>query len=70
MKKEIYGSKRYKNLIERLIQIFCKKVNKGEMLYQAVYREIRKETGLYIASKYLTKDNRFNCNMYTIDIME
>ncbi len=31
-------------------------------------KEIREETGLYTALKYLTKDDRFNCDVYTTDI--
>jgi len=53
-----------------LIQVSCEKVDKGETSYQAICREIRKETELYTALKYLTKDDRFNCNIYTIDIIE
>jgi len=53
-----------------LIQVSCEKVDKGETSYQAVCREIRKEMGLYTVLKYLTKDDRFNCNIYTIDIIE
>ncbi len=54
--------------MEGLIQIPCEKVDKGETSYQAVCREIREETGLYTALKYLIKDNRFNCDIYTMDI--
>src|SRR6266498_2897508 len=63
-KEEIYGSERYKNLIEGLIQIPCEKVEKEKILYQAVCKEIREETGLHITLKYLTKDDRFNCDIY------
>ncbi len=31
--KGVYGSKRYKDLMEELIQISCEKVNLGEILY-------------------------------------
>ena len=54
--------------MKELIQVLCKKVDKGEISYQAVYRKTREEIGLHIALKYLTKDDRFNCNIYTIDI--
>jgi len=51
-----------------LIQILCEKVEKGETSYQAVCRKIREETELHIVLKYLIKDNKFNCDIYTIDI--
>jgi len=54
--------------MEGLIQIPYGKVNSGETFYQTVYREIREETGLHIASVYLTIDKDFNCDLYTIDI--
>ncbi len=56
--------------MEKLIQVPCEKIKKGETLYQAVCRKIREKTGLYIASKYLIKDDRFNCDIYIIDITE
>src|SRR6266540_131880 len=52
--KGVYESERYKDPIEGLIQIPCGKVNPEETSYQAVYRENREETGLHIASVYLT----------------
>ena len=51
-----------------MIQVSCEKVDKGETSYQAICREIRKETELYTALKYLTKDDRFNCDIYFTDI--
>ncbi len=68
IKEGVYGLERYKDLIEGLIQVSCEKVNKGETSYQAVCREIRKEIRLHTALKYLTKDDRFNCNLYITDI--
>jgi len=68
MKEGVYGLERYKDPMEGLIQVSCEKVDKGETSYQAVCREIRKEMGLYTASKYLITDNRFNCNIYITDI--
>ncbi len=68
--KEIYGSERYKNPIEGLIQVSCGKVDSEETSYQAVYRETREKTGLHIALLYLTIDKGFNCNLYTTDIRE
>ncbi len=35
-----------------------------------VYRKIREEIDLYMISKYLTKNDRFNCNIYITNIME
>ena len=68
--KGVYGSEKYKDSMEGLIQVFCGKVDIGEISYQAVCREIRKETGLHIAPVYLTKDKGFNCDIYTTDIGE
>ena len=56
--------------MEGLIQVPCGKTEKGETSYQTVCREIREETELYTVLKYLTKDNRFNCDIYTTDITE
>ncbi len=68
--KEVYRSERYKDPIEGLIQVPCRKVDPGETSYQAVYREIREETGLHITPIYLTTDKSFNCDLYTTDIGE
>ncbi len=68
--KGVYGSKRYKDLIEGLIQVPYEKVDPGEISYQAVCRETREETGLHIASVYLITDKSFNCDLYTTDIGE
>ena len=68
--KEVYGSERYKNLIEGLIQVPCEKVDSGEMSYQAVCKETREETGLHTAPVYLTTDKSFNYDIYTTDIGE
>ncbi len=68
--KGIYGSERYKDPMEGLIQVPCGKVDLGETSYQAVCREIREEIDLHIASVYLTTDKSFNCNFYTMDIGE
>ncbi len=66
--KEIYGSERYKDLMEGLIQVSCKKVDLKETSYQVVCRKTREKTGLYIVSVYLIMDKEFNCNLYTTDI--
>ncbi len=66
--KGVYGLERYKDPIEGLIQVSCEKVNPGETSYQAVIRETVEETGLTSALKYLCKDDRFNCDLYTTDI--
>ncbi len=66
--KGVYRSKRYKDLIERLIQVLCRKVNPGKTSYQAVYRETREETSLYIVPVYLIMDKKFNCDLYITNI--
>ena len=68
--KGVYGSERYKNPMEGLIQVSCGKVNSGEISYQAVCRETRKEIGLHTASVYLITDKGFNCDLYTTNIRE
>jgi len=68
--KGVYGSERYKDLMEGLIQVPCGKVDPGETSYQAACRETRKETGLHTAPVYLITDKSFNCDLYTIDIGE
>ncbi len=68
--KGVYGSEKYKNPMEGLIQVPCGKVDLGEISYQAVCRETREETGLHIAPVYLTIDKSFNCDLYTMDIGE
>src|SRR6266511_756911 len=47
--KGVYGSERYKDLIEGLIQVPCGKVDSRETSYQVVCRETREETGLHTA---------------------
>jgi len=54
--------------MEGLIQVPCGKVDLGETSYQAVIRETVEETGLTSVLKYLCKDDRFNCDLYTTDI--
>ncbi len=66
--KGVYGSERYKDPMEGLIQVPCGKVDSGETSYQAVIRETVKETGLTSTSKYLCKDDRFNCDLYIANI--
>src|SRR6266542_4708928 len=68
--KGVYRSERYKNPIEGLIQVSYEKVDPGETSYQAICREIRKETSLYTVLVYLTTDKGFNCDFYTTDIEE
>ncbi len=65
--KGVYGSERYKDLMEGLIQVPCGKVDPGETSYQAVCREIRKETGLHTVPVYLITDKSFNYDLYTTD---
>ncbi len=66
--KGVYGSERYKDPMEGLIQVPCEKVDPGETSYQAVIRETIEETGLTSVPKYLCKDDRFNCDLYITDI--
>ncbi len=68
--KEVYGSERYKDPIEGLIQVPCEKVDPEEISYQAVCRETKEETGLHIIPVYLITDKGFNCDIYTTDIGE
>jgi len=68
--KGVYESERYKDLMEGLIQVSCGKVDPGKTSYQAVIRETIEEAGLTSASKYLCKDDRFNCDLYTTDIRD
>ncbi len=68
--KGVYGSERYKDPMEGLIQVSCEKVDPEETSYQAVCRETREKTGLYTAPVYLITDKSFNCNLYTTDIGE
>ncbi len=68
--KGVYRSERYRDPMEGLIQVSCKKVDLRETSYQAVYRETREETDLHTALIYLTTDKRFNCDLYTTDIGE
>ncbi len=68
--KGVYKLERYKDLMEGLIQVPCEKVDPGETSYQAVCREIRKETDLHTVPIYLTTDKSFNCDIYTTDIGE
>ena len=64
--KEVYGSERYKDPIEGLIQVSCEKVDPGEISYQAVCRKTREEMGLYTMPVYFITDKSFNCNLYTV----
>ena len=66
--QRVYGSEKYKNLMEGLIQIPYGKVDPGEISYQAVCKETRKEIGLYTALVYLTIDKEFNCDLYITNI--
>ncbi len=68
--KGVYGSERYKNLMEGLIQVSCGKVDSEKTSYQAVCRETREETGLHTVPVYLIIDKSFNCDLYTTDIGE
>jgi len=68
--KGVYRSERYKDLIEGLIQVPCKKVDPRETFYQVVCRKTREETGLHTTLVYLTKDKSFNYDLYTTDIGE
>jgi len=66
--KGVYGSERYKDPIEGLIQVPYEKVDLRETSYQTVCRKIRKETELHMVSVYLTIDKSFNCDLYITDI--
>ncbi len=68
--KGVYGSERYKDLMEGLIQVPCEKVDPGETSYQAACRETREETGLHTTPVYLSTDKSFDCDLYTTDIGE
>ncbi len=68
--KGVYGSERYKDLMEGLIQVPCGKVDLEETSYQAVIKKTIEETELTSASKYLYKDDRFNCDLYITDIRD
>src|SRR6266498_163279 len=54
--------------MEGLIQVSCRKVDLEETSYQAIIRETIEKTGLTSALKYLCKDDRFNCDLYTTNI--
>ena len=56
--------------MEELIQVPYRKVDLGEISYQAVYREIREETGLHTASIYLIIDKSFNYDLYITNVGE
>ena len=45
-------------------------MDSGEISYQAICRETREETGLYIAPVYLIIDKEFNCDLYITNIGE
>ncbi len=68
--KGVYGSKRYKDSMKRLIQVPYGKVNSRKTSYQAICKETKKEIGLYTIPVYLITDKDFNCDLYTIDIGE
>jgi len=69
-KKKVYRLERYKNPLEGLIQVLCEKIDLEEISYQMIYREIRKEIGLYIVLIYIITDKGFNCDFYIIDMRE
>ncbi len=66
--EKIYELEKYKNLIKRLIQVSCRKVNKEKILYQAICKEIKEKMNLYIILIYLKKNKRFNYDLYIIEI--
>ncbi len=68
--KGVYGSERYKNLMEGLIQVPYRKVDSEETSYQAVCRETREEMELHTAPVYLITDKGFNYDLYTTNIGE
>src|SRR6266542_7129312 len=68
--KGVYGSKKYKDPIEGLIQVPYEKVDLRETSYQTICRETREKTNLYTTPVYLTMDKGFNCDLYTMDIGE
>ena len=54
-------------------QIFCGKVEKGEIFLEAIQREIQEETNLRIlikAFQYIGNDPKFNCDMYMVKLYE
>jgi len=69
-KEGVYSSERYKDPMKGLIQVSCEKTEKEETSYQAVCKEIREEMGLHTVPKYLTKNDRFNCDIYITDIIK
>ncbi len=68
--KGVYGSERYKDPMEGLIQVSCEKVDPEKTFYQAVCRETKEETGLHMVPVYLITDKKFNCDLYTMNIEE
>ncbi len=66
--KRVYELERYKKPIEGLIQVPYEKVNLEETSYQAIYKEIRKEIGLYIILIYFIIDKSFNYDFYITNI--
>ena len=68
--KGVYGSERYKDPMEGLIQVPCRKVDPEKTSYQAACKETREEISLHTAPVYLITDKSFNCDLYTTDIRE
>src|SRR6266498_664240 len=54
--------------MEGLIQVPYGKVNPEKTSYQAVIKKTIEKTGLTSVLKYLYKDDRFNCDLYTTHI--
>ena len=65
---------KYEEEIYRITIIKCptceKMVEQDDDYYCPPIRETVEETGLTTAPKYLCKDDRFNCDLYTTDIGE
>ena len=61
-KKKVYELEKYKNLMKKLIQAFCRKVNLEETLYQTICREIRKEIEFHIINTELFFKKISICN--------
>jgi len=66
--KKVYELERYKNPIERLIQISYEKMNTEETSYQAICKEIKKETELHTILVYFITNKGFNCDFYITNI--
>ena len=63
----VYLSKKYSEEMKGLLQSFCEKVDEGETLIKAVWREIWGETDIDLDDKdykFLFNDPKYNCDIY------